>query len=198
MAMRRLRDAVRLAAVMLTGIVSRRPVRPLGDEARRSLPGDDLLPDAKDTWTHGITIRARPSQIWPWLAQMGCRRAGWYSYDGLDNGGVPSAARIIPGLQQAKVGDLFPASPTANDGFFVRALDPGRSLVLGGSAGSRYDATWAFLLEPIDEGTTRLITRASGEYDRLAVGILLQVLTRPIHFGMQRRQLLNLKRRAEA
>ena len=70
-------------------------------EAQRSLPGDELVADAKIGWTHAITIHARPGEIWPWLVQMGCRRAGWYSYDGLDNGGAPSADRIIPEFPDA-------------------------------------------------------------------------------------------------
>jgi hypothetical protein len=97
---------------------------------------------------------------------MGCRRGGWYSYDGLDNGGVPSAERIVPELQRVEVGDVFPWTPTADDGFILRALKPERSLALGGDAGSRYGVTWAFVLEPIDETSTRLITRASGEDER--------------------------------
>ena len=112
----RLRDAIRLAGVIATGVLSRRPVRPLGDEARRPLPGDDLV-SGKLPWTHGVTIRARPTEIWPWLVQMGCRRAGWYSYDGLDNDGVPSADRIVPELQRVEVGDICPGrrpQPTAS------------------------------------------------------------------------------------
>ena len=68
----------------------------------RPLPGDELVADANGRWNHAVTIRARPAEIWPWLVQMGCRRAGWYSYDGLDNGGVRSAARIVPELQQGQ------------------------------------------------------------------------------------------------
>jgi hypothetical protein len=153
------------------------------------------VPSAKVGWTHGITIRARPSEIWPWLVQMGCRRAGWYSYDGLDNGGVASAEWIVPELQRAEIGDIFPMTPVAVDGFVVRALEPERGLVLGDAAGS---ATWAFALKPIDQTSTRLMTRVRADYKRVAVGLLIGLVLRPIHFGMQRRQLLNLKRRAEA
>jgi hypothetical protein len=184
--------------VILAGAVTRRPIAPVGDEAQRSLHGDDLLRRAKGRWTHGITIRARPPEIWPWLAQMGCRRAGWYSYDGLDNGGIRSAQRIVADLQEVAVDDIFPWTPTANDGFFVRAVDPGRALVLGGDAGGRYRVTWAFVLDPIDDGRTRLISRASGEHDGFATGLMLRLVMRPIDFGMQRRQLLNIKCRAEA
>jgi hypothetical protein len=129
---------------------------------------------------------------------MGCRRAGWYSYDGLDNGGVPSARRIVPQWQRVEVGGLFPWTPTASDGFMVRALEPAKFLILGGAAGSLYQVIWAFVLERIDEASTRLLTRSSGQYTRPWVGLYLGLVLRPIHFAMQRKQLLNLKQRIEA
>lgn len=190
-----IRDALRLLGVLVTVVASRRPVRPLGDEATRSLPRDELVADEKIRWNHAITIRARPADIWPWLVQMGCRRAGWYSYDGLDNGGVRSAERIVPGFQQARVGDIFPMTPKAQDRFVVRMVDPERALVLGDEAGSM---SWAFVLEPVDETSTRLITRSRGAIDRLALGLMLKIFWHPLDFGMQQRQLLNLKRLVEA
>jgi hypothetical protein len=190
----RLRDAISLAGVIATGVRSQRAVRPLGDEARLPLPGDELVP-AKLQWTNGVTIRARPSEIWPWLVQMGCRRAGVYSYDGLDNGGVPSADRIIPAFQHIEVGDVLPWTPTADDGFIVRAVEPERALALGEETGS---FTWVLVLEPIDETNTRLVARARAWYKTLASRLMLELVFHPIHFGMQRRQLLNLKQRVEA
>jgi hypothetical protein len=59
------RDALRLLGVLVTYPVSRRPVRPLTDEAMRSPPGDELVADAKIRWSHAITIRAHPADIWP-------------------------------------------------------------------------------------------------------------------------------------
>jgi len=56
--------------------------------------------------TRAITIRARPEEIWPWIPQIGYGRAGFCSYDLLDNLGKPSAARIIPELQQVRVGEI--------------------------------------------------------------------------------------------
>ena len=189
----RLRDAIRLAGVIVTGPRLQRQVRPLSDEARRPLAGDELVP-AKVQWTNGVTIRARPSEIWPWLVQFGCGRAGAYSYDRLDNGGVPSADRIIPEFQHIDVGDILPWTPTADDGWIVRAVEPERALVLGEETGS---ITWTFVLEPIDETSTRLLTRARAWYKTLASRLMIGLVFHPIHFGMQRRQLLNLKRRAE-
>lgn len=202
MAMRRelsfLRDIARLVGTILMGVLTRRSVRSRGDEARRGLPGDDLLPAAKGRWTNAITIRATPQQVWPWLAQMGCRRAGWYSYDALDNGGVLSADRIERSWQTVAVGDVFPWTPAAHDGFIVKAFEPERCIVLGGDTGPGNRVVWTFLLEPIDATHTRLVTRASGDYTRRSTGLFLKLVWHPVHFAMQRRQLHNLKRRAEA
>lgn len=197
-ARRRLLDAIGFAAAVATGVVSRRPVRPLGDEERRPLPGDALLPDAKGRWMHAITIHASPDEIWPWLVQMGCRRGGWYSYDSLDNGSAPSADRIHPELQEISAGDLMAWTPTSVDGFFVAEIERERALVLEGNAGGLYRVTWAFVLEPVDARTTRLLVRASGDYGRLSVGLMLHLIGRPMHFAMQRKQLLTLRERIEA
>lgn len=59
------------------------------DEQQRAMPGDGLVPDPMIAITHAITIDAPPERIWPWLAQMGSSRGGWYSYDRIDNGGHP-------------------------------------------------------------------------------------------------------------
>ena len=81
-----------------------RSVRPRSSERVRSLPGDELLPEAVGSFTHAITIRRPRREIWPWLIQMGAGRAGWYSYDFIDNGRQPSAKRIVPELQHLEVG----------------------------------------------------------------------------------------------
>jgi hypothetical protein len=126
---------------------------------------------------------------------MGCRRAGWYSYDGLDNAGIPSAERIIPEFQHVQVGDIFPMNRKAEDTFVVRLIEPERALVIGDAAGGM---SWAFVLEPVDGHTTRLITRVRATYDGLAVGLFFKLFWHPTHFAMQRKQLLNLKRLVEA
>ena len=125
---------------------------------------------------------------------MGFRRAGRYSDDGLDNAGVPSAQRIVPELQRVHAGDIFPMTPNAQDRFVVRVIEPDRALVLGDDAGQM---SWAFVLEPAGETSTRVITRSRGTIDRLALGVMLKVFWHPLDFGMQRRQLLNLKRLVE-
>ena len=97
------------------------------EEASRSLPGDDLVPDAEAVDTRGIDIAAPPAVVWPWLLQMGYGRAGWYSYDQLDMN-HPSADRILPGFQSLAVGDVLPTDP--GGGFEVKIADPDQALVV--------------------------------------------------------------------
>jgi hypothetical protein len=87
-----------------------RSVKAQPSETRRTLPGDDLVPNAH-SFTHAITIERPRSDVWPWLVQMGAGRAGWYSYDRIDNAGIPSLDRVAPELQEIAVGDVFLRSP---------------------------------------------------------------------------------------
>ena len=138
-----------------------RSVRANDAERTRKLPGDDLVPNLLGSITHAITIRSSRQDVWPWLAQMGAGRAGWYSYDFIDNGGHRSAERILPELQSIEVGTLFPAIPGATDCFFVLHYEPERSLVLGWLPESKAApvTTWSLVLEEREPGCTRLIER---------------------------------------
>ena len=98
-------------------------------EVSRSLPGDDLIPRPTFNATRAITIAAPPEEIWPWLVQVGLTRAGWYSYDILDNLGRRSATRIIPELQDLAPGDIIPMSPDGKQGMKVHSLDPPHSMI---------------------------------------------------------------------
>jgi hypothetical protein len=131
-------------------------------ERLEAMPGDDLVADAIVCSTHAICIRTPPERVWPWLAQMGAGRGGWYSHDRLDNGGVPSAERLVPDLQGLEPGDVLPALPGAVEGFVVAALDPPRLLVLVWPApGGGCTASWTFVLRPALRGEgTRLLVRA--------------------------------------
>jgi hypothetical protein len=114
-----------------------RSVRATPEEKTHALPGDELIKEPIGSLDHAITIRRARQEVWPWLAQMGAgSRAGWYSYDFLDNGRRPSAERIIPELQKLAVGMIFPALPGATDGFTLLAFEPQHFLVLGPLCGS--------------------------------------------------------------
>lgn len=163
-------------------------------ERGRPLPGDDLVEDPTFAATRAMTIRARPEDIWPWLAQVGVNRAGWYSYDLLDNLGRPSARRIIPELVDIKVGDVMPMSPDGKHGIPVYALDPPCSMIWGTPG----DTSWAWVLDAGPDGTTRLITRVRSRYRWLSLSIVFSMLLEFADIWMMRRMLLNLRERVEA
>jgi hypothetical protein len=180
-----------------------RSVRATFRERSQALPGDELISNSIGSLTHAITIRRSPSEVWPWLAQMGAgSRAGWYSYDVLDNGGQRSAERIIPELQIIPTGTVFPARPGERDGFHLLQCEPGRHLVLGwlDSAGSPPIMTWSFVLEERDRGSSRLVVRARARHGYSFFGLpwwLAKGIVPGVHFLMERKQLLGIARRAE-
>jgi uncharacterized protein YndB with AHSA1/START domain len=129
-------------------------------EKHRSLPADGMVSDPIFTSTHAITIDAPPEEVWPWIAQMGSGRAGWYSWDVVDNGGRASSRSIVPALQTVVLGDVMPAVPGAKDAFVVAAVEPPRDLVLTVPDGHGGNAVaWEHFLQPLDGGRTRLIVR---------------------------------------
>jgi hypothetical protein len=181
--------------------MSSRSVRATRTEARQPLPGDDLIPKPVGSLTHAVTIKRPRHDVWPWLAQMGAgSRAGWYSYDFLDNGRQPSARRIVPELQSLTAGMVFPAVPGATDGFTLLAFEPERFLVLGWLSPDRSPlVTWAFVLQEL-AGSTRLIVRARGGPAYAFHGLppwISQRLIRVVHFVMQQKQLIGIADRAE-
>jgi hypothetical protein len=195
-------------------------------ESAKALPGDDVIADATVVDTRGITIAAPVARIWPWLVQMGYGRGGWYSYDRLDNEGE-SSRRIVPELQHLEVGDVVPTHPGGGfrveslepEHHLVLTLDPElmqgagateqgkeptvpRSLEATGRfsdlAMPEFRGSWAFVLEPVDEGHTRLIERFRVH---APAGGVVQKATMPVLglgvFAMTRRQMLGIRERAE-
>ncbi|MGB5760282.1 MAG: hypothetical protein WBM50_25425 [Acidimicrobiales bacterium] len=178
-------------------------------ERSRTLPGDDMTDETMTHHTRAITIHAPPEAIWPWLVQIGDQRGGFYSHDWLERyigvhyiEGRHSATRIHPELQRLRVGDRIATGSIANVTIDapVNVLEPNRALVIG---------TWAFVLQPTDEGHTRLLVRErepswirrlaprrSGML-RAVGGIVDYAIGEPLHFVMTRKMMLGLKSRAE-
>jgi uncharacterized protein YndB with AHSA1/START domain len=181
-----------------------RSVRATRSERARDLPGDELIPNPVGSFTHATTVRRPPKDVWPWLVQMGAgSRAGWYSYDFIDNGWRPSATRIVPELQTVAVGTLYPAGPGVTEGFHVLSVDAPHYLVLGWRPpdGVQPMVTWAFVLEEQSDGSTRLIVRARGNRDYPFYGLppwIGMPFVRVGHFIMERRQLLGIASRVES
>src|SRR5918912_2970890 len=94
------------------------------EELERPMPGDEIVARPTFNATRALTIEARPQEIWPWIVQIGMTRAGWYSYDLLDNLGRSSARSILPQLQHLAAGEIVPMGPGEGQGIPVLAVDP--------------------------------------------------------------------------
>lgn len=126
-----------------------------GDE-QRELPGDEFLPEGGTQILHAVTIDAPVEAVWPWLAQLGQDRGGFYSYEWLENLAgceMSNADRIHPSWQHRELGETVHLHPAG--GLRVNVFEPGRALGLDG---------WGtFALEPVGEDRTRLIARGGTE-----------------------------------
>ena len=177
------------------------------------LAGDEFVQHPKSRLTLAITIQAPPEYVWPWFAQLGCQRGGWYSYDLLDNGGVPSAERILPDYQQIAVGEIVKAVPNGSFGFPIAAIEPGKVLLLAGTLDTStgqpadpndpnlstyYSGGQLFLIERLNDGGSRLIFRMRQDWNHSRMNTLIyRGVVEPISFVMGRKMLLNIKKRAE-
>ena len=95
------------------------------------MPRDDVCSRPQLTAARAVTVAARPEEIWPWLAQWGWNRAGFYGYDLLDNLGRPSAREILPQFQRLAAGDWVPMSGTSTPytAFRVTRLEPNKMML---------------------------------------------------------------------
>jgi hypothetical protein len=165
------------------------------DEIERSMPGDEIVDQPSFNATRAVTIHAPAEQIYPWIVQMGVTRAGWYSYDLLDNLGRPSAESILPEHQKIQVGDLIPLSPDGKQGMRVKEFRQNQSMVWWDQKG---DSSWAWGIYPEGEVAARLVTRVRVKYRVFSPAIPFNLL---VEFGdivMMRKCMLGIKRRAEA
>jgi hypothetical protein len=154
------------------------------------MPGDSVVADPTFNATRAVTIDAPPEAVWPWIIQIGYLRAGFYSYDRLDNDGIPSAERILPEFQQLAAGDSIPLT---SDGYAaVAALEPNRSMLL--VTGEEGPWTWAWGLYPVSTDQTRLVTRLRFGTTRIRTRLVLDAF----EIVMMRKCLLGIKRRVEA
>ena len=153
------------------------------------------MPVSQFTATRAITIEARPCDIWPWLAQAGFGRGGFYSYDAIDNLGRPSATAVLPQWQRVQAGDVaapMASHPTSSTSFLVADAEQDGYLVW-----AKPDSTWAWTLTPVAPFRTRLVTRLRQRYRPTPAGLATMVLAEFGDFAMMRKMLLGIKSRAE-
>ncbi len=134
----------------------RRAMRDLGatpEERVMPLPGDELVPGPAMQNTRAVTVDAPPPEVWPWLAQIGQDRGGFYSLTWAENLAgcrMRNADRVHPGWGHRAVGETVLLHPAR--GLEVGRFDPPEVLALRG---------WgAFVLRPAPGGRTRLLARS--------------------------------------
>ncbi len=196
------------------------------DEAERPLPGDDVVDKGETLLTRGITIDAPPDAVWPWLVQMGYGRGGWYSYDQLDMKGRSAEAPLpeFQSLEVGDVVPTHPGGgfvvrlvdphealvfyfdSELADGQARAAREHIDAIETPGLAASGqflrtatppdFAVSWAFVLEPLGAGRTRLIEQFRGRFGPTTRGssLLMPILG----FGvlvMMRKQLIGIRDR---
>lgn len=173
------------------------------DEVKTDLPGDQFLPLADVTATRAITVLRPSDDVWPWLAQLGQRRGGFYSYDFLENlvgCHIHSADRVVSEWQSIEMGTDVALAPGVD--LTVASVQVGRALVLRGAPPmfgkpAPYDFTWAFVLNDEPNGTSRLIVRERYHYTRRWAPLLVEPV-QPISFLMSQKMLRGIRDRAQA
>ena len=177
-------------------------------EEAAALPGDDFIEAPTWQYTLGIDIDAAPTEVWPWIVQIGQARGGFYSYQGLENligCRIRNVAEVIPEFQSPQIGDeirLHPQAPPLR----IEMVDPPHALVLHGAPGADdaeeayVETTWQFIVAGTPGGSSRLLNRGRFGYgddlaDRVFVG---KFPLEPVSFVMNRKMMLEIKRLAES
>lgn len=208
--------AGRILFALATPFLRRRRLRwgACDEELRQTFPGDELVPEPRWQYLHGVTVRTRAARVWPWIAQLGQGRGGFYSYQLLENlvgCQIQNASAVVPGLQALSVGDpvsIHPKMPALR----AAIVEPGHSLVLhsradpasgrGSAKGNGPDPpnlTWAFVIKDAGGQQSRLFSRyrvayGSGAAQALGYG---PWIVEPVSYVMDLKMLVGIRERAE-
>ena len=163
-------------------------------EIERPMPGDDIVEKPSFNANRAVTINAPAQNIYPWIVQMGVNRAGWYSYDLLDNLGKRSAETILLEHQNIKKDDLIPMSPDGKQGLYVKDFRNNEWILWWDKVG---DSTWTWGIYPDGNSRTRLVTRVRVKYKWLSFVILFNLIIEFFDIIMMRKCILEIQRRAE-
>jgi hypothetical protein len=183
-------------------------------ELSKSFPGDFLVPQPRSQFTHAIEINAPANFVWPWIAQIGQGRGGFYSYEALENLvglGIYNADQILPEYQHPKIGDLIHFGP--NDAYPLVICEDGKAMAIENwydvdnnsvynqaleSPMNYLHLSWLWMVEPIDENRSRFVSRNRVDYSpSFKNRLLLGLLAEPVVFAMDRKMCYGIKRRAE-
>lgn len=174
-------------------------------ELTRGLPGDDLIQTPLVKWTNAITVDAPPEQVWPWIAQIGDSRGGYYSFTFIENQvgalmGDPTynivyrnAARVVPEWQTPAIG-----TPLIKGLLKLQGLQPGQWMLAFSEDPEFMLWSWTWFLEPVaGTGQTRLINRFAIDVPGQPANPVMGAMLNFGGFIMQNRMLQGIKLRAE-
>lgn len=177
---------------------------------RAHLPGDELLWQGVPHETRAIVVDAPAERVWPWVAQIGQDRGGFYSFEILEDLAgceMTNLDHLVPSLQHWAPGDklwMYPPGKAGGVGQAPLAThDPGHALVFytrrpGTRLTDPPDGTWAFIVEPINKATSRFIMRGRAQGSLGLLGAAFErSIFEPIHFAMERKMMEGIKARAE-
>lgn len=171
------------------------------DEVRQVLPGDELVAANTPRTTRAVTIDAPIHDVWPWLAQIGEGRGGFYSYSALERAvgaQIHNASTIHPEWQNLRIGDTIWLAQRYGESArqVVASVERNSHLVLTSGddfqrirRGQRASGSWGFYLRR-KNGWTRLLVRGSGG----AVGHAAFDLP---HFVMEQKMMRGIRNRAQ-
>ena len=195
--------------LVATPFIGRRRLRwgTVGTETSDSLQGDEFVPEPKWSYTLGIAVDASPEAVWPWIAQIGQGRGGFYTYQTLENLAgcrITNTTEILPEHQHPAVGEDIYLHPTAPP-MRIEILDPPNALVLFwpklivAAEESWGTSTWQFAVNPGPNGGSRLLTRGRYDYtpDRKSRLTFGRFPIEVISFVMSRKMMIEIKRLAE-
>lgn len=157
-----------------------------------------------------IAVEAPAEQVFAWLAQLGQDRAGFYSYDLLEDLAgcrMPRIERLEPSLQHWQIGDrlwMYPQDELGGAGY-ARLVEyrPGAALVFetrapGAGAEAAASGLWSLEVRPTGAGSSRLIASGFGSSPPSLLGAAFnRTVFEPMHFAMERRMLKGIARLAE-
>jgi hypothetical protein len=174
-------------------------------ETRLALPGDELAQHPLINWTNAININARPEQVWPWIAQLGDTRGGFYSYTFIEDrvgalmgeGGYTvdyqNADRIMPQWQSPAPGDMLVQGILK-----VREVKAGQYLLADSITPETMQWVWVWRLLPLEGGEhTRLIVRFLIQLPSGGENPVLTTVMKIGGFVMQQRMMHGFRLRAE-
>jgi len=148
--------------------------------AKMPLPGDDLLKDSDKVlqFTKEIVIDAPPAKVWKYLAQMGQDKAGFYSYELLEQiftFKIHNTYEIVDRWQKIQPGDFLYYHQMGIGSQYIEVVEgkyftslsdsrkpphtDGPAFALNIFPGGQFAWTWSFVLQELSGNRTNLVQR---------------------------------------